>query len=78
MATTYREIEATPSSTGGRDGGKVHRLYESQPTREEVRALRQDGWRVVDLTSGYYAHTTLAKEAMKVSSGAALGQIFTK
>ena len=75
--TTYREIEATPSSTGGRDGGKIHRLYDSLPTREEVAALRQDGWRRVDTTTGHYANTTLLKESHKVSSGVG-SQIFVK
>lgn len=64
--TTYREINATPSAIGGIDGGKVHRLYSTALTIQESRALRGEGWRAVDLTTGFYANTTLVKEANKL------------
>lgn len=67
-ATNYTEIEATPTSTGGIDGGKVHRLYSVALTVQESRALRAEGWQTVDLTTGRYANTTLVKEANKLDS----------
>lgn len=66
--TTYREFEVTPSNIGGHEGGKVHRLYDASPAVEEIRELRRDGWKAVDLTTGSYAGTSLLVEALKISA----------
>jgi len=76
--TNYREFETTGTPTGGRDGGKVHRLYSVVPTLAEIRILRAGGWKKVDLTTGFYAATSLKAEALNVSDGSADGQVWTK
>lgn len=77
MATNYREFPTTPTPTGGKDEGKVYRLYDAQPTREELRELLPAGWRAVDLSSGQFANTTLKREALKISA-TGRGLIYTK
>lgn len=66
MNATYQEIEATPSPTGGRDGGLVHRLYAAAPAIEEFRKLRSEGWKPVNFTTGHYANTKLLKAALAI------------
>jgi len=67
-ATNYREFECKPTSTGGVDHvGTIHRLYDVAPAGADRRELMQAGWRAVDLSSGCYAHTSICKEALKIS-----------
>lgn len=68
MATNYQEVLATPSSTGGENGGKVHRVYEAKPEKEEIRTLRKDGWKMVDFSTGHYAKTDLLKQCIDFRS----------